>query len=222
MKRVVLSLVMVALVVTALASVTVAAPTEQVEAFLEELGPCVTEASIVDVEQAPCLPAGCYCMYYQDDPAWSPDEYHGFGWYPCRQECNALYPLVREPMRGCCFNILVSGAPHEVLPPGPGIAFQIPDTHAPAGFYLNNPYGNPEIQGLYYTDPSRNPDGLQHAYIFRVEFRPGECRCSCNGLEAKPIGNTMYVIVWEDGCNLYDGDFNDFIVALIPIECPCQ
>ena len=191
--------------------------------FLDNLAPCVLEYSDIELVQNPCFPAGCYCMYYQDDPALAPKEIHGFGWYPCNTKCSALYELVEEPTRDCCFNNVVYHAPHEVLPSTSyGRVFQIPTTLAPAGFYLNNPYGQPRIQGLYYTQASRNTDGLQHAYIFKVEFNPGGCKCLCNKKETKPIGNTMYVIVFEDWCGGGDNDWNDFVAALIPVTCPCK
>ena len=193
------------------------------ELLLESLRPCVLEYGEPQLVQNPCFPAGCYCMYYRDDPAWDPEEIHGFGWYPCKIGCSALYQLVEEPTWDCCFlqNFRSNSLP-EVLPPAPGIVFQIPATHAPAGFYLNNPYGGEGIQGLYYTQTSRNTDGLQHAYIFKVEFKPGECKCPCNQIDAYPIDNVLHILVWEDGCDGYDNDWNDFVAALIPVKCPCQ
>ena len=191
--------------------------------FLENLRPCVLEYGEPQPVENPCFPAGCYCMYYRDDPEWPPNEIHGFGWYPCKQRCSALYQLVEEPTRDCCFNNVVYHAPHEVLPSSSyGIVFQIPATHAPAGFYLNNPYGRQGIQGLYYTETSRNTDGLRHAYIFKVDFKPGKCDCRCNQRPTQPIDNVLYILVWEDGCGGYDNDWNDFVAALIPVTCPCR
>jgi len=230
MKRSVVYLMLLAiLLVAALGSIGLAQSNEQrayntAKLFLEKLKPCVYGYSEPQLVQNSCFPAGCYCMYYQDDPAWAPNEYHGFGWYPCQQKCSALYQLVEEPTWGCCFlQNFHSNSPHEVLPStGYGIVFQIPATHAPAGFYLNNPYGQPTIQGLYYTQTSRNTDGRQHAYIFKVEFKPGECKCLCNQIPTQPIDNVLYLLVWEDGCGGYDNDWNDFAAALIPVKCPCK
>ena len=191
--------------------------------LLERLKPCVLEYGEPQLVQNPCFPAGCYCMYYRDDPAWDPEEIHGFGWYPCKIGCSALYQLVEEPTWDCCFlQNFHSNSPHHVLPPAPGIVFQIPATHAPAGFYLNNPYGHEGIQGLYYTQTSRNTDGLQHAYIFKVEFKPGECKCPCNQKPTQLIDNVLYILVCEDWCGGGDKDWNDFVVVLIPVRCPCQ
>lgn len=229
MKRTVVYLMLLAiLLVAALGSIGLARSNQDraydtAKLLLESLRPCVLGYGEPKLVQNPCFPAGCYCMYYRDDPAWAPNEYHGFGWYPCNQRCSALYELVEEPTRDCCFNNLRSNSPHEVLPPAvPGIVFQIPTTLAPAGFYLNNPYGQPGTQGLYYTQTSRNMDGLQHAYIFKVEFKPGECMCVCNQRRTQPIDNVLYVIVWEDWCGGGDNDWNDFAAALIPVTCPCR
>ena len=191
--------------------------------FLKQLEPCVYAYGDLQIVQNPCFAGpGCYCMYYQDDPAWAPQELHGFGWYPCKTKCHALYQLVEEPTRDCCFNNLISHSPHDVLPAShPGIVFQIPNTHAPAGFYLNNPYGREYIQGLYYTDSSRNEGGMRHAWIFKVSFKPGKCKCMCNGQYTPPIDNTLFIIAWEDWCGGSD-DWNDFVVALIPVKCPCK
>ena len=234
MKRKVVPLVALLIVAVILIGATVAAQGtgySQAKAtalnFLNQLQPCVLDHGDLQIVQNPCFAqAGCYCMYYQDDPAWvsqTSGSIHGFGWYPCKTKCSALYQLVEEPTRNCCFNNVIYPAPHQVMPPyDAGIVFQIPPTHAPAGFYLNNPYGRQSIQGLYYTDSTRNESSLQHAWIFSVTFRPGKCKCLCNNTETKPTGNTMFVIVWEDGCGGFDMDVNDFVAALIPVTCPCQ
>ena len=231
MKRSVVYLTLLAiLMVAALGSIGLAQSNQDkaydtARLLLESLRPCVLDYGNLQLVQNPCFPAGCYCMYYQDDLAWTPKEYHGFGWYPCNTKCSALYELVEEPTRDCCFDELIPHAPNAVLPPAPGRFFQIPTTHAPAGFYLNNPYGRQGIQGLYYTQTNRNTDGLQHAYIFKVEFKPGECKCKCeqSGLTSvNYISNVLYVLIWEDWCGGGDNDWNDFAAAFIPVKCPCQ
>ena len=193
--------------------------------FLNDLAPCVYSHGDLQIVQNPCFAGpGCYCMYYQDDPAWAPGgSHHGFGWYPCKTKCSALYQLVEEPTRNCCFNQVINSAPHQIMPPASGIVFQIPPEFAPAGFYLNTPEGRTFTQGLYYTDLTRNRDGISHVCIFRVEYKPKDCSCPCdrNG-KTRPIDNVMYVMVWEDWCGGGDSDWDDFVVALIPVTCPCQ
>ena len=228
MKRLVGYLLLSVLVLTLVGTVVVAIPpaaaVSTANNFLSRLAPCVVDhGDPVPVNEV-CLPAGCYCMYYSDDPAWAPDgSHHGFGWSPCKLKCGALYQLVEEPTSTCCFNQVTYHAAHEVVPPSPGTVFQIPPTFGSAGFYLNMPDPHPYTQGLYFTDTSRNQDGIRHAWIFEVEYKPGECKCQCHRPgDSRVIPNIMYVLVWEDWCGGGDGDWNDFVVALIPVTCPCQ
>lgn len=196
------------------------------EWLLKLLSPCfrVTEAE----EYKECvLPPGCYCIYYTNDPKspvpWNRHSFQGFGWYPEFIGCGALYTVVRGAYFDC--NLKPVGMdPASVLPPRPAWMVRIPAYFEKIGLWLNAPKGitdrDVKGNGLYYTCSRHNRDGMDHAFIYLVEYtRVGDCLCDCKGKhQPLPREGRMFLVFWEDGCRGGDYDWNDFAAALIPCE----
>jgi hypothetical protein len=201
------------------------------DAFVAKLSPCVQNPQFVGLEKC-TLPAGGYCLYYEDDPAYlsTGKAFHSFGWYSETIGCGALYEVVRGIYYDPCTHARSYTAPHTVLPPDRAWGLVIPPSFKEEGFWLNNPYGPKgtyiTVGGHYFTCQNRNWDGMRHCFIFKYNFVPGTCHCICESAlgECNPKRDqgatwqpaTLYVLVWEDWCGLGDHDWDDFVAGLIP------
>jgi hypothetical protein len=64
------------------------------------------------------------------------------------------------------------------------------------GLFIAPFAGGGKCDYVYYTEPTLNPDQLDHAWVFCSKKRPNE-----------------FVIAWEDVINLGDGDYNDLVLV---------
>ena len=65
------------------------------------------------------------------------------------------------------------------------------------------------VDGTFYSDPARNPDGADQM----VAFQGDGDTIKLPGNKGAVWGSSSYILAWEDlRYNLSDKDFNDFVV----------
>lgn len=164
------------------------------------------------------FPGGCYFAYLLSetgDPAGA-DKVNEFGfYYPCLDVSEDYHP------NGCCALYRLFDGPDKA---GSWTFFNTTDycldTRDDFGVWLNSPTCHQDKRrqygGLYHSEQSCGTcDKFEHFKLSKMELPKGTMIGECEVRMA-------YIVNIEDWCTGGDADYDDMVVALVPLppDCP--